>query len=62
MVTGGGSPLGPFALAKGMGWAQVAKRCEAISQKLGINWFMPTEILKKVISKFNQRRNAHGVF
>ncbi len=47
MVNGGGSPLGPFALAKVMGWAQVAKRCEAISQKLGINWFMPTEILKK---------------
>jgi enoyl-CoA hydratase/3-hydroxyacyl-CoA dehydrogenase len=47
MVNGGGSPLGPFALAKGVGWAQVAKRCEAISQKLGINWFMPTEILKK---------------
>ncbi|MBN1383063.1 MAG: 3-hydroxyacyl-CoA dehydrogenase family protein [Deltaproteobacteria bacterium] len=47
MVNGGGSPFGPFALAQGMGWAKVAERCEAISQKLGIKWFMPTEMLKK---------------
>jgi enoyl-CoA hydratase/3-hydroxyacyl-CoA dehydrogenase len=47
MVNGGGSPFGPFALAKGMGWAKVAERCEAISKKLGIKWFMPTETLKK---------------
>jgi enoyl-CoA hydratase / 3-hydroxyacyl-CoA dehydrogenase len=47
MVNGGGSPFGPFALAKGMGWPKVAERCEAISQKLGIKWFMPTETLKK---------------
>jgi hypothetical protein len=25
----------------------VAERCEAISKKLGITWFMPTETLKK---------------
>jgi enoyl-CoA hydratase / 3-hydroxyacyl-CoA dehydrogenase len=47
MVNGGGSPFGPFALAKGMGWAKVAERCEAISKKLGINWFLPTDMLKK---------------
>jgi enoyl-CoA hydratase/3-hydroxyacyl-CoA dehydrogenase len=47
MVNGGGSPFGPFALAKGMGWPKVAERCEAISKKLGIKWFMPTETLKK---------------
>jgi len=47
MVNGGGSPFGPFALAKGMGWDKVAERCEAISQKLGIKWFLPTETLKK---------------
>ena len=47
MVNGGGSPFGPFALAKGMGWPKVAERCEAISKKLGLKWFMPTDTLKK---------------
>jgi enoyl-CoA hydratase / 3-hydroxyacyl-CoA dehydrogenase len=47
MVNGGGSPFGPFALAKGMGWPKVAERCEAISKKLGVQWFMPTDTLKK---------------
>jgi enoyl-CoA hydratase/3-hydroxyacyl-CoA dehydrogenase len=47
IVNGGGSIIGPFTLAKGMGWAKVAERCEAISKKLGIKWFMPTETLKK---------------
>jgi hypothetical protein len=46
-VNGGGSIIGPFTLAKGMGWAKVAERCEAISKKLGIKWFIPTETLKK---------------
>ena len=47
VVNGGGSIIGPFTLAKGMGWAKVAERCEAISKKLGIKWFIPTETLKK---------------
>jgi enoyl-CoA hydratase/3-hydroxyacyl-CoA dehydrogenase len=47
MVNGGGGVFGPFALCKGMGWAKVAERCEALSQKMGIKWFMPTEMLKK---------------
>ncbi len=47
MVNGGGGIFGPFALAKGMGWDKVAERCEAISKKTGIKWFMPTETLKK---------------
>jgi enoyl-CoA hydratase/3-hydroxyacyl-CoA dehydrogenase len=47
IVNGGGSIIGPFALGKGMGWAKVAERCEAISKKLGIKWFTPTETLKK---------------
>lgn len=47
MVNGGGSVFGPFALAKGMGWDKVAQRCEEISKKLGIKYFMPTETLKK---------------
>lgn len=47
MVHGGGGMFGPFALAKGMGWAKVAEKCEAIAKKTGIKQFMPTETLKK---------------
>jgi enoyl-CoA hydratase/3-hydroxyacyl-CoA dehydrogenase len=47
MVNGGGAAFGPFTLAKGMGWQKVAERCEAISKKLDIQWFMPTDTLKK---------------
>ncbi|OHD68202.1 MAG: hypothetical protein A2W19_11875 [Spirochaetes bacterium RBG_16_49_21] len=47
MVNGGGAAAGPFARARGMGWQKVAERCESISKKLGLNWFMPTETLKK---------------
>jgi enoyl-CoA hydratase/3-hydroxyacyl-CoA dehydrogenase len=47
MMNGGGSIFGPFALCKGMGWAKVAERCEALSKKMGVKWFMPTETLKK---------------
>jgi 3-hydroxybutyryl-CoA dehydrogenase len=47
VINGGGSPFGPFALAKGMGWDKAAKQCEAISERLGIQWFMPTQMLKQ---------------
>ncbi|MCK9274790.1 MAG: 3-hydroxyacyl-CoA dehydrogenase [Syntrophales bacterium] len=47
MIYGGGNAFGPFTLAKDMGWQKVAERCEAISNKLGIKWFLPTETLKK---------------
>jgi len=47
MVNGGGTAFGPFALAKGMGWDKVAERCESIAKKTGIDWFMPTDMLKK---------------
>jgi len=47
MVHGGGGMFGPFALAKGMGWAKVAEKCEAVAKKTGITQFMPTETLKK---------------
>ena len=47
MMNGGGSIFGPFALCKGMGWAKVAERCEALSKKMGVKWLMPTETLKK---------------
>jgi enoyl-CoA hydratase / 3-hydroxyacyl-CoA dehydrogenase len=47
MMNGGGSIFGPFALCKGMGWAKVAERCEALSKKMDVKWLMPTETLKK---------------
>ena len=47
VVNGGGAAFGPFSIAKDMGWAQVAAQCEAISRRLGIQWFMPTETLKR---------------
>lgn len=47
VINGGGAAFGPFALAKGMGWDKVAARCEAISKRIAIEWFMPTETLKK---------------
>jgi enoyl-CoA hydratase/3-hydroxyacyl-CoA dehydrogenase len=47
MVNGGGAAFGPFALAKGMGWAKVAERCESLAKKTGIKWFEPTDMLKK---------------
>lgn len=46
VINGGGAAFGPFALAKGMGWEKVARQCEAIAQRTGIKWFMPTEMLK----------------
>lgn len=47
VINGGGAAFGPFLLAKNMGWDKVAAQCEAISKRLGIQWFMPTETLKK---------------
>jgi enoyl-CoA hydratase/3-hydroxyacyl-CoA dehydrogenase len=47
VINGGGSAFGPFALAKGLGWTKVAAQCEAISKRLGIQWFLPTQTLRK---------------
>lgn len=47
VVNGGGAAFGPFALAKGMGWDKVAAQCAAISKRLGIEWFKPTETLER---------------
>jgi hypothetical protein len=34
-------------MGKGIGWAKIAEKCEALSKETGIKWFMPTETLKK---------------
>jgi len=47
IMKGGGSAMGPFAIAKGMGWDKVAERCEKIAKELNVKLFMPTETLKK---------------
>ena len=47
MVNGGGSVIGPFQLAKGIGYDKLAKICEDLAQKFGVKVFEPTETLKK---------------
>ena len=47
VINGGGAAIGPFALTKEMGWDKAAAQCEAISKRLGIEWFMPTRTLKE---------------
>jgi enoyl-CoA hydratase/3-hydroxyacyl-CoA dehydrogenase len=47
MVNGGGAMIGPFQLAKGIGYDKLAKICEDLAKKFGVKVFQPTETLKK---------------
>jgi enoyl-CoA hydratase/3-hydroxyacyl-CoA dehydrogenase len=47
MVNGGGSMIGPFQLAKSIGYDKLAKICEDLAKKFGVKVFQPTETLKK---------------
>jgi len=47
MVNGGGSVIGPFQLAKGIGYDKLAKICEDLAKEFGVKVFEPTETLKK---------------
>ncbi|GAF70823.1 unnamed protein product [marine sediment metagenome] len=47
MVSGGGSVIGPFQLAKGIGYDKLAKICEDLAKKFDVKVFEPTETLKK---------------
>jgi len=47
MVNGGGAMIGPFQLAKSIGYDKLAKICEDLAKKFGVKVFQPTETLKK---------------
>jgi len=47
MVNGGGGGIGPFQLAKGIGFDKLAKRCEELAKEYGVESFKPTGTLKK---------------
>jgi len=46
MINGGGSMIGPFQLAKGVGYDKLAKTCEDLAKKYGVKVFEPTKMLK----------------
>jgi enoyl-CoA hydratase/3-hydroxyacyl-CoA dehydrogenase len=45
MINGGGG-IGPFQLAKGIGYDKIAKRCEELAKQFGMKIFEPTKTLK----------------
>jgi len=47
MVNGGGAGIGPFQLAKGIGYDKLARTCEDLAKKFDVKAFQPTETLKK---------------
>ncbi|TET41037.1 MAG: 3-hydroxyacyl-CoA dehydrogenase [Dehalococcoidia bacterium] len=47
MVNGGGSAIGPFQLAKGIGYDKLAKICEDLAKEFNVNEFEPTDTLNK---------------
>jgi len=47
MVNGGGAALGPFQLAREIGYDKLARICQELAQKFGVKVFEPTETLKK---------------
>ena len=47
MVNGGGVALGPFQLAREIGYDKLTRICDELAQKFGVKVFEPTETLKK---------------
>ena len=45
MVNGSGSPLGPFALAQGIGYEELIKKLEELYDKFKLEIFKPTKTL-----------------
>jgi enoyl-CoA hydratase/3-hydroxyacyl-CoA dehydrogenase len=46
-IVNGGGGFGPFQLAKGIGYPELVKRCEALAQKFNVKVFKPTDTMKK---------------
>jgi enoyl-CoA hydratase/3-hydroxyacyl-CoA dehydrogenase len=46
MVNGGGAIIGPFQMAKGIGYDKLAKRLEEMAKQFNVKVFEPTETLK----------------
>jgi len=46
MVNGGGAALGPFQLAREIGYDKLARICDELAKKFGVKVFEPTETLK----------------
>jgi len=47
MVNGGGVALGPFQLAREIGYDKLARICAELAKRFGVKVFEPTETLKK---------------
>ena len=47
MANGGGSPFGPFALAKGIGYPTLVAKLEELYKKFPLDIFKPTKTLKE---------------
>jgi enoyl-CoA hydratase / 3-hydroxyacyl-CoA dehydrogenase len=47
MASGGGSGIGPFQMARGIGYDKLAKICENLAREFGVKVFEPTATLRK---------------
>jgi enoyl-CoA hydratase/3-hydroxyacyl-CoA dehydrogenase len=47
MINGGGATLGPFQLAREIGYDKLARICAELAQKFGVKVFEPTKTLKR---------------
>jgi enoyl-CoA hydratase/3-hydroxyacyl-CoA dehydrogenase len=47
MANGGGSPFGPFELAKGIGYETLNKKLDELYDKFGLSIFKPTKLMKE---------------
>ncbi|HEY4711910.1 MAG TPA: 3-hydroxyacyl-CoA dehydrogenase NAD-binding domain-containing protein [Dehalococcoidia bacterium] len=47
MVNGGGVALGPFQLARGIGYDKLSKICAELAKKFGVKVFQPTKTLEQ---------------
>lgn len=47
MANGGGAGIGPFTLAKGIGYEKLIKKCEELAGRFGLKVFEPTETMRR---------------